>query len=82
MSDTENVNRWVRDINPYGPRYYFLHRENILRQLAELQKTRGVINPGHLNRVRLLAVRVEGRGGEMENQLHVFKGRSADDATP
>ena len=52
----------------YGPKFYYLHRENILVQLKEFQQKRGVINPGHINVFRLLAT-------EGKNKLIVFKGR-------
>jgi hypothetical protein len=54
--------------DPYGPRYYFLHRENIQTQLKVFQEKRGCINPGHINRFRLLAT-------EGVNKLVPFQGR-------
>lgn len=39
----------VADVeNRYGPRFYFLHRENIQKQIAEIQKNRGVACPSHV----------------------------------
>jgi len=68
MTGTFNVTRKENALNPYGPRFYLLHRDNIQKQLREYQEQRGCLNPGHLNRFRLLAT-------EGQNKLIAFQGR-------
>lgn len=60
MSLEKHAGAWVREnnpekfkvtnsLNPYGPRFYYLHRDNILAQLKVMQEQRGVLNPSHIN---------------------------------
>jgi hypothetical protein len=39
--------------NPYGPKYYFLHRDKITAEIAAIQKRRGVANPCCVTQWRL-----------------------------
>lgn len=36
-------------LNPYGPRFYYLHRENILAQMKVMQEAKGVLHPSYIN---------------------------------
>lgn len=34
--------------NPYGHKFYYLHRDNIKKQIAAIQAQRGVTYPSHV----------------------------------
>lgn len=38
------------ETNPYGPKYYLLHRDNIREQIAGIQQLRGVAYPSNITR--------------------------------
>ena len=57
----------------YGPRFYYLHRDKILKQLAAIQATRGVACPSHVAQWQLRNVHSTG-----ENVLLAYRGRLLD----
>jgi hypothetical protein len=57
-------------VNPFGPKFYFLHRDNIRKQIAEIQKKRGVACPSHVAQWQLRSV-----NGNTANTLLPYNGR-------
>jgi hypothetical protein len=42
-------------VNPYGPKFYFLHRDLIKAKIAEIQAQAGVVHPCHVTQWHLRA---------------------------
>lgn len=57
----------------YGPRFYYLHRDNIKAQIAAIQAQRGVACPSHVTQWQLRSV-----NGHTANALLPYKGRRLD----